>query len=825
MRINKFCRCSAPFAFSLLVIACGGEGIGVVTNNTDTDQATVDLGAANASAPAFSVTGRVADGYIRGATVCVDINENDACDLDEPFAITVDGGAYDLAVPDEHSDKPIVAAIPAEAIDEDTGEPVGLPMVFIAPADRPEFLSPITTLVHQEQRANPALNSDEAEQAVKNMLGIDESNVSLFTDYVAQSDPSENKDGTAERFNYLHDTARVVASMMKDIETQVENAAVSRGVDVAGDSDTRRAIQDIVRNEVRELLPQIARQVAEIVGNTQSTSAAGASSQVAEFDPQALALLLRPEVEAADVTGRIEANIHRVDAIESDLRSLLSDGVYWMEFDCHYDGSEEEMNTSHSNDVDTDNGLTDLSAIRMPECEAMYGRVQLSDDGSELASEQYVLNVDSGTWESSVDEDDNRYANYSLVGDEWTIVSSNGPDGSIEFLTNNSAVVTNEEGSMNLKSVTQTLDGSPVIHHLLEDGADSMWFDLVERENIFPSESEAYRISVRQSYHPYVMFNFPAHNADDNNCADYNDNCNVVDIVNAATVNTAQSLDQLRESMIEGVSLRSHSRFDGRALMRFAAAARDDGQLPTEGRVAWIRDGEDHTINYPSTVDIEDIDVGLPAAGEPESSEFSTHEECVAVLTEAAENADVDDSEPLDMFAQGEFAGTREELAALIAEGSDPVEGDFDALSTVNGFDELFGEVPAGADVDKTCSLIMSQTGVVANSQNDESVVSGIVSTDSEVVDSANSSGTMLNSRWKMIEVNGVEMIEIHLPMMLRNESDGVSEEALLLIEHDNFVRAGVRLPDTRFDRVFTYNENAFVTLRSIVETGMGNTQ
>jgi len=104
-----------------------------------------------------ALAGRVADGYIQGATVCVDINENDACDENEPFAISGPGGIYDLRVPAGAENKPIVAAIPADAIDEDTGEVVGSPLVFIAPASRPEFISPITTLVHHEITANPIL--------------------------------------------------------------------------------------------------------------------------------------------------------------------------------------------------------------------------------------------------------------------------------------------------------------------------------------------------------------------------------------------------------------------------------------------------------------------------------------------------------------------------------------------------------------------------------------------------------------------------------------------------------------------------------------------
>ena len=884
MRTKRLYRYSVPFALSLLVTACGGGSGGqpaaVTDNNNAPAESNVDLGAANTIAPSISVTGRVADGYIRGATVCVDINENDACDTDEPFAISTEGGSYDLAVPEEHSDKPIVAAIPAEAIDEDTGEAVGQPMVFIAPADRPEFLSPITTLVHQEKRANPALNSDEAELAVKNMLGIEEVDVSLFTDYVAQSDATRNTNGTAERFEYLHNTARVVASMMKDIETQVENAAVSRGVDVAGNEDTRRAIQDIVRNEVRELLPQIARQVAEIVTNSEAVSASSADTESSVFDAHTLAVSLRPEVAADTLTSRIEANMNRVENVETDLRSMLSDGAYWMEFDCQYDWYNEEEEVSVSSDADSDQ--LDLSMIRMPECEAMYGRVELSDDESELVSRQYVLNTDSATWEPiEHDEDDLRYADYSLVDGNWILLQSAGPAGDIEFLSDNSAVVSSAEGTMQLKSVTQVLDGSPVIHHLLNDDADAMWFDLISRNDIFPTESKAHRVSVRQTSHPYVMFNHPDYSDDDNRCAEYNNNCNVVEIVKEGDTYVALSIDQLRESVLEGVSVRPYSRFDGQALMHLTGLAQEDGQLPNQGRVEWIMEGEVYPIDFPSVVDggdgagempvdirpepmpeafpepmpestpeqaVEPIPESTPEQAVeplpestlaqtvesmpeltpelmPEPWEFSNLEECLVFFTEETEQGVADSNPPIDFFAPGEFAGTREELALLVGEDVQPTVENIDVAVSNEPDDGPFEVLENQESVDELCSQIMSETVLVEGVQNDDPIVSGTISTEPEVAEISPLSLAMFNGRWKLIEVDGVEMIEIHLPIQFRNNSDEDSEEALLLIENDGFVRAGARLPDTRIDRVFTYNENAFVTLRSIVENGMGNNQ
>lgn len=835
MSITNLPRYTIPLTLTLLVTACGGgnTGSGQVTTSTDssdvTNQSAVELGAANPISATNTISGRVADGYIQGARVCVDINENDLCESDEPFSVSTEGGIYELAVPALHSDKPIVAAIPAEAIDEDTGEAVGKAMVFIAPADQPTFLSPITTLVHQERRSNPALTSVEAEQAVKNMLGITDADVGLFTDYVAQSDVAENTSGNAERFKYLHDTARVVASMMKDIESQVEIAAVSRGVDVAGDEDTRRAIQNIVRNEVRNLLPQIAREVSIVVNNARLAAESAEGTALTEFDPQALAVLLRPDVEAENVTGRIEANLNRVDVVDSDLRSLLVDGVYWMEIDCHYETNDENLSVVSEQSVDLDIDQSNISTIRSTECEALYGKAQLTDDGSELVSHQYVLDVNSGSWESTANDDEFGYANYSLVNGEWKVASSEGPDGQIEFLTENSAIVTNNAGTMQLKAVTQSLGGTPVFHHLLEDGSDPMWFELVGEESLFPSESQAHLISVRQTYHPYVMYNFPAyHNDEQNRCADYGGNCNVVDIISDGAANVGLSLDQLRESMVAGVNLRTHGYFDRSALMRLSAAGQSDGQLPTQGNVEWVLDGENQAIEYPTIVNSEGVDAWMPAAAEPasETEALATSEECVLFSAEESEQTGVDVSNdiPLDLFAPGEFAGTRDELAALI--GERPVLGEEGsiALPISGDFAEQLANAISEENRDEACVQVLSDNAAVALSQNDDSTVTETVSTEATVVDFSAMLGPMLTGQWELIEVDGVNMIEIRMPAMFGDRADNEYDEAMLLIEHEGYVRSGARLPDTRIDRVFTYNENAFVTLRSLVESGMGAT-
>ena len=154
-----------PVTISTLITlsACGGGSTGTsvsqqaIDNNTQSTPEPIDIGAAlpdtdtNTDTPVLdTITGKVADGYLRGATVCIDVNENESCDDDEPQTISEAGGVYTLNVSDEYSDKPILAEVPADAIDEDTGEAFGRDVIFSTPADRPGFISPLTTLVQQE---------------------------------------------------------------------------------------------------------------------------------------------------------------------------------------------------------------------------------------------------------------------------------------------------------------------------------------------------------------------------------------------------------------------------------------------------------------------------------------------------------------------------------------------------------------------------------------------------------------------------------------------------------------------------------------------------
>jgi hypothetical protein len=94
----------------------------------------------------ISVT--VIDGYIHGADVCVDKNNNARCDSNETPAKTGPDGRVTLDISvDDVGKYPIVAFVPADAIDKDDDKLVGTAYTLIAPADQSTLVSPLSTLV------------------------------------------------------------------------------------------------------------------------------------------------------------------------------------------------------------------------------------------------------------------------------------------------------------------------------------------------------------------------------------------------------------------------------------------------------------------------------------------------------------------------------------------------------------------------------------------------------------------------------------------------------------------------------------------------------
>ncbi|WP_300673893.1 hypothetical protein [Desulfoluna sp.] len=212
-------------------------------------------GSSNGTTPAVdtpdNVSGIVADGYLVGAKVFSDRNGNKRWDEGEPFTKTLPGGKYKLEG-DDLDQYPLVVEVSVTVIDEDTGQAVGKPYVLSAPMGKPEFISPITTLV-QARVEKDGLTVDDAEEAVQNQLGT---SADLFSDYIETGGtPTEDQKN-------LRKVAQVVANAFGAFQEQIEAKAMgSSKVNI--DEDYGAMIAVVVK-EVEAKLTQIVAAVKDL---------------------------------------------------------------------------------------------------------------------------------------------------------------------------------------------------------------------------------------------------------------------------------------------------------------------------------------------------------------------------------------------------------------------------------------------------------------------------------------------------------------------------------------------------------------------------------
>ncbi len=151
------------------------------------------------------MSGKVADGYLVGAKVCLDLNENKLCDDGEPSAISSAGGDFSItdATQEQIDSFPLLVEVTAGVVDEDTGEAITQPYTMTAPVGY-EFVSPLTTMVQNEVEQGSELT--EAETNLQALLGT---SLELSQDYVAQQLNNELEEDVQSEYERLHQVAQV----------------------------------------------------------------------------------------------------------------------------------------------------------------------------------------------------------------------------------------------------------------------------------------------------------------------------------------------------------------------------------------------------------------------------------------------------------------------------------------------------------------------------------------------------------------------------------------------------------------------------------------
>ncbi|MEE4253420.1 MAG: Ig-like domain-containing protein [Desulfuromusa sp.] len=219
-----------------LLSACGGGGGG---DSSGTSRTADDGGPSVVT----TLSGTVADGYLRDARVFLDRNNNRVYDNGEPTAQSTTGGSYSLNVnPGDGNLYPVVAQVVAgQTIDEDSGAPVVHSYLLESLPGHWQFVSPLTTLVTLERDKNPSFSQQQAEISVRSQLGIADS-VSLFADYITFG--SVDADLAAE-YNRTHRVAQTVANLMGSLR-----ASISRNLGGVINNSEQRLVSYMVSDQI-----------------------------------------------------------------------------------------------------------------------------------------------------------------------------------------------------------------------------------------------------------------------------------------------------------------------------------------------------------------------------------------------------------------------------------------------------------------------------------------------------------------------------------------------------------------------------------------------
>ena len=186
---------------------------------------TAGVGTGGTGSVAKSVSGKVADGYLVGATVFLDKNSNDRWDAGEPTTKTDTDGAYTLPVdPADVGQCPIVAlTIQGVTIDKDTNQTITNSYILSMPKESVNdtvggnFISPMSTWIHKTMTANPDMRlSDVMTQLRMNMNLPDGMN--MLADYV-RFGSATSSDPNRDNYRVMHTVAQNMVPLLAQGQT------------------------------------------------------------------------------------------------------------------------------------------------------------------------------------------------------------------------------------------------------------------------------------------------------------------------------------------------------------------------------------------------------------------------------------------------------------------------------------------------------------------------------------------------------------------------------------------------------------------------------
>jgi hypothetical protein len=159
-----------------------------------------------------TISGTVMDGYLKNATVFLDLNDNGVFDSGEPSTTTDSNGIFSIKVSDDliQAHSLIASADVGITIDLDRpNSPITQQYFLTSPRGKNTVISPITTLIAAKVGAGATLAAAEA--AVLSDMGM--TGIDPYKDYVA----AKASDAV---YQQVHNIAAATVELLKAVETE-----------------------------------------------------------------------------------------------------------------------------------------------------------------------------------------------------------------------------------------------------------------------------------------------------------------------------------------------------------------------------------------------------------------------------------------------------------------------------------------------------------------------------------------------------------------------------------------------------------------------------
>lgn len=434
-------------------------------------------GGGGANTP-LAISGVVIDGYIGGATVCLDINANLLCDTGEPSAVSKLDGSYTLPAYGGSIDGlRVIAVVPVGATDSELGN-ITKPFDLIAPAESAAAVTPLTTLVASEM-SNRKLNAQEAEQAVKAQLNIESSKSILGLDVTKDEK--------------LLKVAQVVTAAMASAKETLKTLNDQSDLGLTKADIVKAAVKEVQTSVLPKILSSDGKVAIDTAGKTQDQLISAVTAQV--------------DV-AAQLSGKVQlivAQSKAGDGTQLNMADVFKNGLVIASIDSgdYYDSLGKRIGNW--------SGFTQRLT-------AQFIQFDSSVDGLPNQKKNVWLSngVEGAKWYATYDDDDESIR-YVFDGRNW--VQARGGDLSVKPELKDNCVflpiVSGASVGQKVCAIAKDLSGKKLSDFIKDDNGESVVcksiYDKVnipgcDKDQKFPSNSIAYDLTFSTTADQYEIW-------------------------------------------------------------------------------------------------------------------------------------------------------------------------------------------------------------------------------------------------------------------------------------------------------------------------------